>query len=121
MKTLTFLPALLALLPTTLASGTTHTITVGPSLTFTPNTTHASPGDVLEFHFFPGKHNVAQSLFSTPCAYKPEGFYSGFIVPTTGEAEQVFRVTVNDTQPIWFYCSETEHCQLGMVGVVNPP
>jgi hypothetical protein len=34
----------------------------------------------------------------------------------------VFSVTVNDTKPIFFYCSQTvaTHCQAGMVGVVNP-
>jgi hypothetical protein len=30
-------------------------------------------------------------------------------------------VTVNDTQPIWFYCSRASHCASGMVGVVNAP
>lgn len=36
--------------------------------------------------------------------------------------ENVFRVTVNDTKPIVFYCSQNvnAHCRVGMVGVVNP-
>jgi uncharacterized cupredoxin-like copper-binding protein len=33
----------------------------------------------------------------------------------------VFTVTVNDTNPIWFYCGVPTHCQAGMVGVINPP
>ncbi|KAE9380032.1 hypothetical protein N431DRAFT_394501 [Stipitochalara longipes BDJ] len=103
------------------SQATNHDILVGPALSFSPNTTSASPGDTLTFHFYPGKHNVAQSLFSTPCVPSPDGFYSGFIVPTTGEDSTTFIVTVNDTSPIWFYCSEYMHCQLGMVGVVNPP
>jgi plastocyanin len=104
-----------------LIHATNHDITVGPALTFSPNVTHASPSDTLTFHFYPGRHNVAQSPFSTPCVPSTNGFYSGFIVPTEGEANQTFVVTVNDTEPIWFYCSEYMHCQLGMVGVVNPP
>lgn len=32
-----------------------------------------------------------------------------------------FIVTVNSTDPIWFYCSLEAHCIAGMVGVVNPP
>jgi plastocyanin len=98
-----------------------HDIQVGPALSFTPNTTVASPGDTLTFHFFTGRHNVAQSSFSTPCVASQNGFYSGFIVPDSGEDSTTFVVTVNDTNPIWFYCSEFMHCQLGMVGVVNPP
>jgi len=105
----------------TLTKATNHDITVGPALSFTPNITHASPSDTLTFHFYPGRHNVAQSPFSTPCVPAPNGFYSGFIVPDSGEANTTFVVMVNDTQPIWFYCSEFMHCQLGMVGVVNPP
>jgi hypothetical protein len=30
-------------------------------------------------------------------------------------------VTVNDTKPIWFYCTQKTHCKGGMVGVVNAP
>jgi plastocyanin len=105
---------------TVLSKSINHDITVGPALSFSPNTTSASAGDTLTFHFFPGKHNVAQSSFSTPCAPSPNGFYSGFIVPDSGEDSTKFVVMVNDTQPIWFYCSEVMHCQLGMVGVVNP-
>lgn len=99
------LPLLLLSLPLTVLSAN-HDITVGPALSFIPNTTLASAGDTLTFHFFPGKHNVAQSLFSTPCVASPTGFYSGFIVPDSGEDNTKFVVTVNDTQPIWFYCSE---------------
>lgn len=32
----------------------------------------------------------------------------------------VFRVTVNTTDPIFFYCGFPSHCELGMVGVINP-
>jgi len=40
------------------------------------------------------------------------------------EQDHVFRVPINDTKPIVYYCSQGGpgggHCQIGMVGVVNP-
>ncbi len=32
-----------------------------------------------------------------------------------------FVVNVTSTDPVWFYCSLSAHCQSGMAGVVNPP
>ena len=90
-------------------------------LSFTPNVTTAAVGDTPTFHFYPGKHNVVRGSFEIPCNYTSGAFYSGFVVPLMGESDQVFTVNVNDTEPIWYYCSEWMHCQLGMVGVVNPP
>ena len=37
------------------------------------------------------------------------------------QQEEVFTVKVNDTKPIWFYCTQKQHCKGGMVGVVNAP
>lgn len=34
---------------------------------------------------------------------------------------RLFLVTVNSTDPIYFYCGQIGHCQAGMVGVINPP
>jgi hypothetical protein len=34
--------------------------------------------------------------------------------------KNIFQVTVNNTDPIAFYCTVASHCQSGMVGVVNP-
>ena len=105
------------LLSTALAA--THDVQVGAQgLSFTPNITTAAIGDTVTFHYFPGKHDVAQSSFSSPCSPSTGGFYSGFIIPTSGE---VFTVTINDTDPIWYYCTEHMHCSLGMAGVINPP
>lgn len=33
---------------------------------------------------------------------------------------RVFKVTVNTTEPQFYYCSVGMHCANGMVGVVNP-
>lgn len=35
--------------------------------------------------------------------------------------DTTFVVNVTSTDPIWFYCSLSSHCQSGMAGVVNPP
>lgn len=47
-------------------------------------------------------------------------FYSGFF-PTAAEGSLTYTIPVVDQQPMWFYCSQGPHCQMGMVGVVNPP
>lgn len=116
-------PLLVALglgLPAALCA--THDIVAGQTgLEFAPSVTHASPGDTLVFHFYPGRHNVAQGSFSQPCQPAPGGFYSGYIVPESGEDTTTFEVKVNSTDPIWIYCSQLGHCQGGMVGVINPP
>jgi plastocyanin len=113
-----YLSLLLPLLIPTHAAN--HLITVGPGLTYTPNTTTAAPGDTLTFHFDPSHHDIAQGEFGKPCDYKPGGFYSGEGAMVPNGHDQ-FVVTVNDSAPLWFYCSIRGHCQGGMVGVVNVP
>ena len=105
------------------AAATTHNINVGKNgLTFEPNVTTAAVGDTLVFHYYTGRnnvvHNVVQGTFASPCRPLSGGFFSGFI---GGEANEAFTVMVNDTNPIWIYCSQIEHCQLGMAGVINAP
>jgi plastocyanin len=94
-----------------------HNVTVGPGLTFTPDTVTAAVGDWVQFTFGEG-HSVAESSFSAPCVpiSGQAGVYSGF--PNDG---QVWRIQVNSTDPLWLYCSQTGHCQGGMAMVVNPP
>lgn len=55
---------------------------------------------------------------------------SGF-VPTTEESVRITTkpikippktvVTLNNTNPIWYYDGQIGHCQAGMVGITNPP
>ncbi|KAK3323249.1 extracellular serine-rich protein [Cercophora scortea] len=89
---------------------------------FSPNSATAAKGDVLEFHFNgPTAHDVVAGDFNSPC--KPAttgGFYSGIFREGSGENANVFRVTVNSTDPIFYYCSIQGHCQSGMSGVINP-
>ncbi|OAL38934.1 hypothetical protein AYO20_01685 [Fonsecaea nubica] len=99
------------------SSSNIHSVTVGPGLTFTPDTVTAAKGDWVEFTFGEG-HSVAQSSFDAPCVpiSGGAGVYSGF--PNDGD---VWRIQVNSTDPLWLYCSATGHCEGGMALVVNPP
>ena len=60
-------------------------ISVGQAgLVFDPDTVTANTGDLLQFHFFPKNHTVAQSSFSSPCTPSTGGVFSGFM-PETAE------------------------------------
>ncbi|KAJ5715281.1 uncharacterized protein N7483_012462 [Penicillium malachiteum] len=99
-----------------------HKIDVGEDgFSFDPASLSASVGDTVEFHFYPQNHSVAQASFDDPChPLNSSGFFSGF-VPTSEESKTVFTLTINNTDPIWYYCGQEGHCQAGMVGVINPP
>jgi plastocyanin len=102
-------------------------ITVGvgkTGLTFEPAEITADVGDIIHFKFWPKNHSVAQAAFAKPCEPLANGFWSGY-VPTAdmakaAETSFMYNVT-NATAPIWFYCTQGQHCQNGMVGVINPP
>lgn len=68
-------------------------------------------------------HTVTQSSFKDPCHPLEGGFFSGFVPTTQSPSSTTFTVTVTDSKPIWFYCSQTtgNHCQAGMVGAINAP
>jgi plastocyanin len=118
MKTASVLAASIALV-----SAKTIEIKAGPGgLVFSPNSTTAEKGDVLEFHFYPRNHSVAQGFYSNPCQpVQSGGFFSGYVPSQDGASPTIFSVIVNDTSPIWYYCTQARHCQDGMVGVINPP
>ncbi|KAL8698359.1 MAG: hypothetical protein Q9201_006616 [Fulgogasparrea decipioides] len=85
-------------------------------LTFEPNNIVAAPGHMVQFHFYPKpcqpiKNNMPSS----------NGFFSGFM-PVKADAAMMpsYTIMINDTKPIWYYCSQGDHCQDGMVGVINP-
>jgi uncharacterized cupredoxin-like copper-binding protein len=110
--------------PTAGANPSVHTVLAGNgNLAYTPNTITAAKGETVEFHFFAPEHSVAQGEFSTPCTPPANGtaFFSGDITTASGENTNVFTITINDTNPIWFYCVIPTHCQAGMSGVINPP
>ncbi|KAJ9144146.1 Plastocyanin-like domain-containing protein [Pleurostoma richardsiae] len=104
-------------------TGVTHSVVVGlGGLKFDPDNVVAQVGDVVEWHYLPKNHSVAQSSFGMPC--KPQddsSFFSGFQPTAEGQAPNVFQIVVQDQKPIWYYCAQQNgaHCQNGMVGVIN--
>ncbi|KAG9942101.1 Cupredoxin, partial [Aureobasidium melanogenum] len=114
------LPFVSSLLGTAYAAS--HSVDVGEGgLVFSPNSTTAAVGDTVTFHFYPRAHGVARSSYSSPCAAIDNGFNSGFVQVASGESATTFTITINNTDPIWYYCPQGDHCQAGMVGVINPP
>jgi len=105
------------------SSGSVHTVTVGNGgFAFSPNSIVAAVGDTIEYHFYPPEHSVAQSTFDAPCVPSgPTAFFSGPFSQSSGQNTNVFTLTINDTNPIWFYCAVPTHCESGMFGVINPP
>ncbi|KAL8806706.1 MAG: hypothetical protein Q9223_004566 [Gallowayella weberi] len=108
-----------------------HVVKVGNkkgSLTFEPNNLQVPKGHMVQFHFYPKNHSVVQSTFDQPCQpiknnnASVNGLFSGFM-PVKPNAAMMpsYTIMINDTKPIWYYCSQGKHCQDGMVGVINPP
>ncbi|MCJ1355147.1 MAG: hypothetical protein MMC33_005138 [Icmadophila ericetorum] len=102
---------------------TLHTVVVGSNgkLVFNPDTVIANVGDLIRFEYDPANHSVVQGSFANPCHPLTNGFFSGYVPSSSGIAPTVFDITINDTNPIYYYCSQAKHCVLGMVGVINPP
>jgi len=123
----------------TLVQAFTYTVTVGIDETnghqgigFDPSAIMPAPGDTVVFTFAlpeyiknpPSvQHSATQSTFEAPCALKEGGFDTG--VQKTGSANDgtgaSLNLTVNDTQPLWFFSSVGNDCKSGMVLAVNPP
>lgn len=97
-------------------------------LKFWPEKIKAEAGSMIQFQFLAGNHTVTQSDFDHAC--KPinevnpsvQGIFSSY-QPVAASASQkeipVFTIMVNDTKPMWFFCSQGPHCEKGMVMVVN--
>ncbi len=78
------------------------------ALAFSPTNVTATTGDTVSFVFYPKNHTVTQSTFAAPCQPMSGGADSSF-QPVTANASNVpsFTITVNNTQPVWFYCKQT--------------
>ncbi|KAF2100236.1 hypothetical protein NA57DRAFT_73846 [Rhizodiscina lignyota] len=111
----------------TVAAYRNHDVTVGKGgmLVYDPESISAHKGDTVTYHFFAKNHSVTQSSFDDPCHPLPGGFFSAFTPnPSPDTASPTtFQIKVNDTKPIWVYCSQTNgnHCQKGMVHSINAP
>jgi len=116
------------------ASAATYTVIVGitetdgyQGLGFDPSAILPQAGDAIEFTFqLPDyiknpasvQHTVTQSTFENPCTPKDGGFDTG--IQISGGTGPSFTLTVNDTQPLWFYSYANQDCNAGMVLAVNP-
>ncbi|KFY66285.1 hypothetical protein V496_02121 [Pseudogymnoascus sp. VKM F-4515 (FW-2607)] len=97
----------------------THTVAVGANgHSFTPNTIIANVEEVV----------VARAEYKYPCipyeytGLNKVGFWSDFNpVNVVLQQPPQFSIAINDTEPIFFYCSAPGSCtDQGMIGVINP-
>ena len=108
---------------------TTHTIKIGnDGMNIDPDNVEADIGDTVNFEFYPNNHSIAQSSYEEPCQPLFGGtgnnpIFSGFFPVNTKEGEKeaktMFSMKINNTDPIWLYCSQGSHCQDGQVMVIN--
>jgi hypothetical protein len=81
-----------------------------------------------EFNFYPTNHSVVRAEYGFPCIPYEDtgvdkvGFFSGFHpVDAILLDPPKFTIKINDTSPIFFYCSAPGSCiGYGMVGAINP-
>ncbi|EMD60065.1 hypothetical protein GGP41_009469 [Bipolaris sorokiniana] len=109
-----------------------HTVVVGgmkpvaagmaPKLEYTPDTIKANVGDMVVFEFMQKNHTVTQSTFAEPCKKMEGGMDSGFMPNPEGMPGVTWNMTVETTEPLWFYCKQKMgvHCGKGMVFSINP-
>ncbi|KAK5017046.1 hypothetical protein LTR16_003190 [Cryomyces antarcticus] len=114
---------------TTSSAVQTHTITVGKGDNkFVPDVVLANVGDIIQSQFFPPNHSVARAEYLSPCIPYEDtgvdkvGFFSGFqAVDAVLNNPPTYSLRVNDTNPVFFYCTAPGSCiNYGMVGVINP-
>jgi len=92
-----------------------------------PKHAHHSCG-LAEFQFYPTNHSVVRAEYKYPCIPYEDtgvdkvGFFSGF-EPVDAILTQPpqYSIRINDTNPIFYYCSAPGACiNYGMVGAINP-
>ncbi|EAU87522.1 hypothetical protein CC1G_11194 [Coprinopsis cinerea okayama7 len=122
---------LLGLSTSTAVLGAEYRVGVGKDETtgrkgkgFDPSVIHPIAGDVIAFEFRSGAHSAVQSEFDNPCVYNG-GFNSGvFTVADDLHVDApglpIVRVTVNSTEPLWFFDEAGGLCHQGAVLAVNP-
>ncbi len=83
---------------------------------------------MVQFQFLGGNHTATQSNFDNQCQpinnfnSSIAGFHSGFIPAAASAAmgmTATYTVMINNTNPIWVYCSQGKHCESGMSMVIN--
>ncbi|KAK4704377.1 hypothetical protein P7C70_g1835, partial [Phenoliferia sp. Uapishka_3] len=105
-----------------IANAATHTVMVGGGgLIYAPSELTAAVGDTVNFVFGARNHSVTQSSFAAPCVSITPGFGSGYLPTTDATMSPEYSITIQSTDPIWYFCSQAAHCQAGMVGSINAP
>ena len=98
-----------------------------------PDRITAQPGSMVQFQFHAAAHTLTQSNFDNPSipianhqtdtgAPLPPGIFSGAMDVAAAKAQgflPTFTVLINDTKPIWLYCTTGPHCSKGMNMVIN--
>ncbi|TFK37595.1 hypothetical protein BDQ12DRAFT_684945 [Crucibulum laeve] len=114
-----------------LAFGAEYLVGVGKDETtgkkglgFDPSSIHPLSGDVINFEFRSGSHSVVQSSYENPCTSNG-GFNSGVITVADDLAVDAsglpsVKLTVNSTEPLWFFDEAGGLCNQGAVLSVNP-
>ncbi|KAI0835642.1 hypothetical protein F5Y06DRAFT_305850 [Hypoxylon sp. FL0890] len=110
------------------SAAATHTVLVGLQHDFEPDTIKANPGDTIRFNFYPKNHSVVRADFKKPCipwelTQDPtQSFFSGPIEQDSLQSPiPSWDLKVNNTDPVFFYCSAPDSCiKWKMVGVINP-
>lgn len=82
----------------------------------------------IEFQFFPSNHSVGRAEYQQPCipyedtGMNKVGFWSGFFpLSAVANIPPTWNLTINDTEPVFFYCAAPGSCINNlMVGVINP-
>lgn len=139
LKSLAFLSSLLQLsfvngqmvpaVVTTTREAITRTVAVARGgHTFEPDVTQAEVGDYVEFEFYPKNHSVVRAPYKHPCIpferleTDKVGFFSGFFpLDAILDDPPKWRIRINDTDPIFYYCSAPGSCiTYAMIGVINP-
>lgn len=107
-----------------LAQAAQFNVTVGGGpLRYDPQFVNANPGDTIIFTFKQSNHTATQSTLAQPCVKASNGFDSGYMPVSASNTDGPFpaaQYTVQDTNPVWVYCKQGNHCQQGMVFAVNP-
>jgi plastocyanin len=117
-----FSTAIATFVPILAVSAANHQVLVGEGgLTYTPSSLQAQTGDTVNFIFQAGDHSVTQSTFANPCTKLAGGIDSGLRSVTAGTTPlPQFSVAVAENTPLFFFCSQTNHCKEGMVFALNP-
>jgi plastocyanin len=113
---------IIALLQSGAALAATVNVKVGgnKALVFSPTSVTANPGDTVRFQFIDQNHTATAGTPGQGCT--PSGkFNSGFVPIAAGtNPGSTFDVAITDKNPITVYCAQAQHCQVGMVMVINP-